>query len=220
VDQCGVRLPGTSADAFPDGSIDANVLGADCITAAKVAAGTIDAATFAADAIDAAAIASAAIVGASIDNTFVTKSILGVTVTRALAAIPQTGASALFTVSGGLVIVTSIVGEVTTAVGNVANATKLVANPTTGTTNDLCGTLDIDNSEIGALFGITGLKTDAMVGAVDPGVSGSTVIPYQRPAVAPGTIDIDCAGSDGGGGRVQWTLTYIPLESGSTVAAA
>jgi hypothetical protein len=43
----------------------------------------------------------------------------------------------LFTITGGKVLITSIVGEVTTAI-TVAGTSKLQANPTTGATGDLC----------------------------------------------------------------------------------
>jgi hypothetical protein len=41
----------------------------------------------------------------------------------------------LFTISGGRVLVTQIVGEVTTVIESKSVTFKLVANPTTGTSN-------------------------------------------------------------------------------------
>jgi len=38
--------------------------------------------------------------------------------------------------------------------------------------------------------------------------------------VPPGSIMVDCAGSDGGGGRVRWSVTYVPMESGAQIVAA
>lgn len=140
--------------------------------------------------------------------------LFGVQVDRATATLPQTTQSALFNVVGGRVLVTSIVGEVTTAIQNQANNTKLVANPTTGTDVDLCAVLSIANDEVGCLYGITGLFSDAMVGAN----AGATVAPRNAVVVPVGTIDLNCAASNTG--SVKWSLTYVPLDDGAYVTAA
>ena len=75
--------------------------------------------------------------------------VLGVRVDRATAALPQTAAAAIFTVTGGRVAIMGILGEVTTAIQNQANNTKLTANPTVGTSVDLCAVLSIANDEVG-----------------------------------------------------------------------
>lgn len=142
------------------------------------------------------------------------KILLGTKVDRATAALPQTTAGALFTVSGGRVIVTSLVGEVTTVIQTQANNTKLVANPTTGTSVDLCAVLNISADEVGTLYGITGLFSDALVGAN----AGATVLPRNPVVVAAGSIDLDCAASNTG--SVKWSLTYVPLDAGASVEAA
>lgn len=140
--------------------------------------------------------------------------LLGTKVDRATAALPQTTAHALFTVSTGRILLTSIVGQVTTAIQNQANNTKLVANPTTGTSVDICAVLSIANDEAGCLYGITGLFTDALVGSN----AGATVIPRNQIVIPVGTIDLDCAASNTG--SVKWSITYVPLDDGASVAAA
>lgn len=140
--------------------------------------------------------------------------LLGIKVDRATAALPQTTTGALFTVSGGRVLVTGIVGEVTTVIQTQANNTKLVATPTTGTAVDICAVLDITADEVGCLYGITGVFSDAMVGAN----AGATVLPQRPVVVAVGTIRLSCAASNTG--SVKWSLTYIPLDDGAQVVAA
>lgn len=140
--------------------------------------------------------------------------LLGIKVDRATAALPQTTTGALFTVSGGRVLVTGIVGEVTTVIQTQANNTKLVATPTTGTAVDICAVLDISADEVGCLYGITGIFADAMVGAN----AGATVLPQRPVVVAIGTIRLSCAASNTG--SVKWSLTYIPLDDGAYVSAA
>ena len=137
---------------------------------------------------------------------------LGTKVDKATAALPASTTGTLFTVSGGRILLTSIVGEVTTAIQNQANNTKLVSTPTTGTAVDICAVLDIANDEVGCLYGITGLFSDAMVGSN----AGATVI-QRNPVVIPiGTIKLSCAATNTG--SVKWSMTYIALDDGATVA--
>jgi len=143
-----------------------------------------------------------------------TKGLLGLHVTRATATLPQTTQHALFTVSGGRIALTAIVGEVTTIIQNQANNTKLIATPTTGTAVDLCAVLNIAADEVGCLYGITGLFSDALVGAA----AGASVLPRNRIVIPEGTIDLHCAASDSG--AVAWDLWYVPLDAGAAVAAA
>lgn len=140
--------------------------------------------------------------------------LLGTQVDRAAAALPQTTQSALFTVTGGRIIVTAIIGEVTTVIQAQANNAKLVANPTVGTDVDLCAVLSIASDEVGCLYGITGLFSDALVGVN----AGAGVLPRNPVVVPAGSIDLSCAASNTG--AVKWSLTYVPLDAAATVAAA
>lgn len=142
------------------------------------------------------------------------KALFGLRVSRATAALPQTTQSALFTVTGGRILLTSIVGQVTTVIQTQANATKLVSNPTTGTDVDLCGTLDITADQVGCLYGITGTLATAMVGAN----AGATVVQTNALVIPVGTIDLSCAASSTG--SVSWVITYVPLDDGASVSAA
>lgn len=142
------------------------------------------------------------------------KALFGLSVARATAALPQGVQSALFTISGGRILLTSIVGQVTTVIQTQANNTKIVSNPTTGTDVDLCAVLDITADQVGCLYGITGLFSDAMVGAN----AGATVIPRNAVVVPVGTIDLSCAASNTG--AVKWDITYVPLDAGAKVVAA
>lgn len=140
--------------------------------------------------------------------------VLGVRVDRATAALPQTAAAAIFTVTGGRVAIMGILGEVTTAIQNQANNTKLTANPTVGTSVDLCAVLSIANDEVGCLYGITGTVSDAMLGVN----AGYAPLPARPLVVNVGTIDLDCAASNTG--SVKWSIWYVPLDDGAVVTAA
>lgn len=148
------------------------------------------------------------------DSAAFKKAVLGLSVSRATATLPQTTQSALFTVTGGRVAITSIVGQVTTVIQTQANNTKIVANPTTGTDVDLCAVLDISADQVGCLYGITGVFSDAMVGAN----AGATVLPRNAVVVNVGTVDLSCAASNTG--SVKWDITYVPIDAGAAVVAA
>lgn len=138
----------------------------------------------------------------------------GLKVERAIAALPQTAAAAIFTVTGGRVAIRQIVGEVTTVIQNNPNNTKLTANPTTGTSVDICAVLNIAADEVGTLYGISGLNSDAMIGINAGALPGQT----RDVIVNIGTIDLDCAANNTG--SVKWTLFYIPIDDGAAVTAA
>jgi hypothetical protein len=139
---------------------------------------------------------------------------LGIRVDRATAALPQTAESAIFTISGGKVAITGIIGEVTTIIETQANDTQLKANPTTGTSVALCADLDITADEVGCLYGVTGTVSDALVGAG----AGYAPLPDRPLVVNEGTIDLCCDASNTG--SVAWSIWYVPLEDGAEIVAA
>lgn len=115
----------------------------------------------------------------------------------------------LFTIAGGLVAVTSIVGKVTTAI-TVANNYKLQFNPTTGTTVDVCGTTDLGTTDtaIGDLLtpmGVAGIARGLAVAGQD------TLV------LSIGQIEHVSSGTDG---VISWYITWYPYEDGATLVAA
>lgn len=143
-----------------------------------------------------------------------TLGIFGQTVLRATANIPQTATGTLFTVSGGRIAITGLIGVVTTAIQAQANAVKLVATPTTGTVNDLSATVDINGLAVGGMLSPTGLAGDALVKSTGGGISGQRNPIY----VAPGNIGLNTAASSTG--QIRWILLWVPVESGASVVAA
>ena len=139
---------------------------------------------------------------------------LGFQVKRATATLPQTAAAAIFTILGGRVLITQILGEVTTVIQTQANNTKLTANPTTGTSVDMCADLNITADEAGCLYGITGTPAGAMVGTN----AGLTPAMACGQILNVGTIDLECAANNTG--SVKWDVWYIPLDVGAYIDAA
>jgi hypothetical protein len=142
--------------------------------------------------------------------------VVGTKVDRTTAALPQTTQAAIFTVSGGRVLVTGLVGEVTTVMGATATNLKVTANPTTGTDVDLASNTAVTSKEVGSLITLPGTSGSALV--VKNGGGGGQM-PAHNPYVVPiGTIDLVTDASDTG--SVKWSLTYVALDNGASVAAA
>jgi len=129
------------------------------------------------------------------------------------AALPASGT--LFTIAGGRILITSIIGEITASCDANATAIRLQADPTTGTTVNLCTATDIASYIAGDILGITGIPTDPMLPATTSGA-----IPAQTMGVVCniGTITMVLGAAGQVTGRVRWTLHWIPLDSGSAVS--
>jgi hypothetical protein len=159
-------------------------------------------------------VAGVRFIGGSGAGISATSGVVETTVARPTAALPQTASSAIFTITGGPILLMNIVGEVTTAIQNQADNTKLVAAPTVGSATDLCAVTDIANDAVGTFYNITGTLANALVKAANGtaiGQAGTVVIPA-------GTINLSCAASNTG--SVAWRIRYKPLAPGVTVTAA
>lgn len=145
-------------------------------------------------------------------------SFLGTKVTKAKADLLDGSQNALFTISGGRILLININCEVNdAAVDNTASNTKLVSNPTVGTDKDLCAVLDIDSDEAGTIYSITGIPGDALTG----GNGGGANCMSQSVIIPEGTIDVSTSADAGtGGATLSAELWYIPLDSGASVASA
>jgi hypothetical protein len=145
----------------------------------------------------------------------------GLIVEKAASALPQTDVKALFTIAGGYVAIKALFGIVTVLVGAVANNTKLKLVPTSvGATTDLCAVLTLNAAAAYSILSITGVFAGAMIKSVDIPVAGASWMMASPILAPPGTIQVDCAGSDGGTGRVKWVCIYTPLTVGATLVAA
>ncbi len=189
------QLVGDVIDILADTGTDGVVLGADAITAAKIADDAISEEHFDGDAVQAVT--------------------MGKQVSKATAALAATSTVDLFTIAGGRVVIHAIIGEVTTVVQSQETLCKLISTPTTGTAVDLCIASDLTGDEAGCLYGITGLFSEALVGSA----AGATVAP-RNPIVLPiGTIGF-ANGSAVNTGSVKWDVYYTPLDSGATITSA
>lgn len=141
------------------------------------------------------------------------KLLWGTKVSRATATLPQGANAPIFTIAGGRVLITAIVGQVTVVLGAVGNM-KLIATPTTGSAQDMCAVVAAGTLAAGTMLSITGAVGDAMVAqnGVMKGIS------YDGIIVDIGTINLSLSGSSTG--SVKWDLFYTPLDDGGVVTAA
>jgi len=130
--------------------------------------------------------------------------------------------STLFTVTGGLVAITSLVGQVTTAIGGTATNLSLGSG-----TPGVGGTLDTDG--IGTATAITSAEVGTLLTVeASSGIAGALVVGSlagsgafnARPFVVNSATITATTSANAGGGVINWYLSYVPLDSGAFVLAA
>jgi hypothetical protein len=142
---------------------------------------------------------------------------LGVRVDRATAALPQSATGSIFTVSGGRIVLTSLVGEVTTVLGAVATTLAVVATPTVGAATTLASATAVTSDAVGDWLTLPATLGSALVHTA---VAGAVALPSLSLGilVAVGSIQLTASASDTG--SVKWSMTYVPFDDGATVVAA
>jgi hypothetical protein len=130
------------------------------------------------------------------------------------------GTTDLFAITSGRVVVTSLLGRVTTAFGSTTSNAKLVYDPTAaGSSFDLCTVVDVASDAIGQTYTIAG-DVGTPGALLVAGAVGQANAVFAKPLVlAAGMIELNLS-ADPGVGASDWTLTYIPLDDGASVAAA
>lgn len=160
--------------------------------------------------------------------------LLGVRVSKATSTLTQNAATSLFTVSTGMVAITSVIGRVTVAIPNTASlAIKLQYTPSGGAAADLCGSTVITQDAVGTHYSLTsGVATDLLSVQSVSSIGGTPVAASEvpnvtfahtlwRPIVVPaGALKVLTSNHDPGTGSIKWDLTYIPYDNGASVAAA
>lgn len=136
--------------------------------------------------------------------------ILGVRVQKATGTL-TVATLPLFTIAGGLVAVTSLVGRVTTAI-TVAGTTAINANPTLGTTRVLAAAVDLGTTDTvaGETLVVDGAGTALAVG----------IQSMQRWPIIVETGVIEQVTGTGADGAVLWECTYVPIDNAATLVAA
>jgi len=144
------------------------------------------------------------------------KTLVGIKVERPSSLLPQgtPGTLPIFNIIGGRVAITQIIGEVTVIIAGGASNTSLNGNPAVGTTVPICAVLATTVDEVGCLYGITGLNTDALIGI------NAGALPGQERDVVLSVGTLDWVSSVNNTGEVKWTIFYIPIDDGAYVTPA
>lgn len=139
---------------------------------------------------------------------------LGTHVDKSLTA--ANGAVAAFTVSGGPVLITSLLGRVTTPIGATVATLKLALNPTAaGATLDLCTAVAVTSDVADVLYTISGVFSEAL-NVDNVGAEEGLTKPFYIPV---GSLEAIFS-ADPVGGVILWTIHYVPIEAGALVVAA
>jgi hypothetical protein len=151
---------------------------------------------------------------------------LGTRVSKGPVTNPQTASTALFTVTGGKVCITSLVGIVTTVQGATANSFNITYTPSGGSAADLSAATVCTSDAAGTYYTITGVAADLLsaqkVGGTE--VPQVTYAPTPRfligdgLTVGAGAMNLKASGNNTG--ATTWVLTYIPIDDGAAVVAA
>jgi hypothetical protein len=144
---------------------------------------------------------------------------LGILVNKATGTVAN-GATSLFTIAGGRVLITSLVGRVTTAIGSTTSNCKLVYNPTAaGTSFDMCTAVDIASDAVEQTYYITGSVASTGALLVGGAVGQANPIFEDGYLVQAGAIEQNLS-ADPVGGAITWSVTYVPYDVGASLVAA
>ena len=123
----------------------------------------------------------------------------------------------LFTISGGRILLVSLVGEVTTIIQAQATVVQFISTPSAGSVINLSGnTTDLTGLEVGGR--ITLGNPPAAATQVVKTNAGYTNLTNQWSLLPVGTIGVTYGAASTG--AIKYEMTYIPYDNGAVVAAA
>ena len=142
----------------------------------------------------------------------------GVQVIKSAQAVPQGATGNLYTVAGGNVLVTSLIGQVSTVIGSTSSNLSLGTAPTVGALDtDGIGTATAFASTAAGVF-IVPLVSSGLGGAIAIGSLPGSVAFLPAPFVCAAGYITWTTSADPVGGAITWYLTYVPLDTGASVS--
>ena len=140
----------------------------------------------------------------------------GIHVAKTSATLPATTAQNIFTIAGGRVLVTALIGEITTIIQAQACTVKVTSTPTTGSAVDFASALDVNAFEAGAILVVEGDGTALIGTSAGAGFAPAlNALPFVLPI---GTVKITTSATNTG--ATKWDLWYFPLDDGASVVSA
>jgi hypothetical protein len=144
--------------------------------------------------------------------------LLGTLVNKSWTLPASATTNTLYTVAGGAVLVTGLVGQVTTLIGSTATTVAVGAAPTVGTldTDGIATATAVTSAEKGTWIGVQ--ASSGLGGALVVGTLAGSSAWLSTPFTAyTGTITATTS-ANAGAGVINWYLTYIPLDTGASVS--
>lgn len=150
---------------------------------------------------------------------------MGLRTPRAAAADPQNVWQNLFTIAGGLIAITGLIGVRT--VIQAGGASTMQWRHSVGPTVFDAGTAAITGDAVNTIYVLTGDTTDPIqVGAAGAAVMGGKVVATSTTygaaslfIVGAGTIDVTMTAA-AGTGSTRYILLWHPIDAAATVVAA
>lgn len=138
---------------------------------------------------------------------------LGTKVSKAAGASIANGETSIFTITGGRVLVTCILGYVTIVVQGQTTNIKVVYDPTTaGADTDLCAVVDCNAAAVGSYIALTGtIASAAVIGLLRANLQATPFI------LEAGAIHQNSSAASTG--AISWDLWYFPIDSGATIVS-
>lgn len=131
------------------------------------------------------------------------------------------GTKSLFTVTGGRVLVTSLVGRVTVVIGATTSNLKLVYNPTAaGTSFDMCTAVDIASDAVEQTYYIAGSVASPGALLVGGAVGQANPVFEDGYLIQAGEIEANFSADPTGSGAITWSCTYVPYDDAAVLAAS
>lgn len=142
----------------------------------------------------------------------------GTQVTKAAAVLPATATSTLWTISGGNILITGLVGECTTVCSATVTTLAIGLAPTVGTaaTGGLASATAITSAEVGVHVGLGATAGAALVVAANAG--GAILYGNATKGIVAKTGTITITTSATNTGAFKWYMTYVVLDNGASVA--
>ncbi len=146
----------------------------------------------------------------------------GVKLDEPAAVLPATTTGNIFTVTGGRIVITSLVGQCTTVCSATATTLSIGLTPTTGTAQNagLATATAVTSSEVGTLVAVAAAAIGGSVPALVVGAKAGQAVNAPHGigyVVQPGTITITTNATNTG--AFSWTMTYVPYDDGASAAA-
>ncbi len=144
-------------------------------------------------------------------------SLFGNQVIKAAQNLPQNTTAVLAVVSGGMIMITSMLGIVTTAIGATATNLSIGTTPTVGVASatGIGAATPITSTPIGSW--ITPVQSAGISGQLAVGANAGTAVFLPTPMiVSAGTITWTTSANDTG--QVKWYFTWVPLDSAAALS--